>query len=154
MVKVKKKTANLRFTARMEKFCHEYLIDLNATQAAIRAGYSAKTAAQQGERLLRKVDIAGQVTKAQAERSKRTEDSQDAVIADLLRLLDGAETAEQFAAAIRAAELRGKHLGMFLERSETKSEVTLKGELVAKLEAEGLGLDAITDAIKGLAGRS
>ena len=44
-------------TPKQEKFCAEYLVDLNATQAAIRAGYSAKTAESTGSRLLRNVNI-------------------------------------------------------------------------------------------------
>ena len=54
-------------TAKQERFVEEYLIDLNATQAAIRAGYSPKTANEQGARLLAKVSIQAAVSKAQAE---------------------------------------------------------------------------------------
>lgn len=51
-------------------FAEEYLLDLNATQAAIRAGYSARTAYSQGQRLLKNVDVAKLITQAQAERSQ------------------------------------------------------------------------------------
>jgi phage terminase small subunit len=50
-------------TPKQARFVAEYVIDLNATQAAIRCGYSAKTAASQGERLLRNADIAAAVAK-------------------------------------------------------------------------------------------
>lgn len=46
-----------KLNEKQEAFCREYIIDLNATQAAIRAGYSAKTASSQGERLLRNAEI-------------------------------------------------------------------------------------------------
>lgn len=48
----------IKFTERQQRFVAEYLVDLNATQAAIRAGYSPKTASQIGERLLRKPQLA------------------------------------------------------------------------------------------------
>lgn len=53
-------------TPKQTRFVAEYLVDLNATQAAIRAGYSAKTARQIGQRLLTKVDIAAAVGELQA----------------------------------------------------------------------------------------
>lgn len=57
---------------KQRRFAQEYLIDLNATQAAIRAGYSAKTASSQGERLLRNVEVQRAVTEAKAARSEET----------------------------------------------------------------------------------
>ena len=48
-------------TPKQERFVEEYLIDLNATQAAIRAGYSAKTAEAQGSRLLSNVNVSALV---------------------------------------------------------------------------------------------
>lgn len=61
-------------------FVREYLIDLNATQAAIRAGYSEKTAASQGERLLRNVEVAAAIQEAMDKRSERTEIDADWVL--------------------------------------------------------------------------
>lgn len=57
---------------RQQRFVEEYLIDLNATQAAIRAGYSAKTAKQQGQRLLTNVDVSEALAGAKMDRSERT----------------------------------------------------------------------------------
>ena len=65
-------------TRKQDRFVKEYLIDLNATQAAIRAGYSPKTANEQG--LLANVSVQEAIAKAMAERSKRTGISQDRVI--------------------------------------------------------------------------
>lgn len=53
-------------------FVAEFLKDLNATQAAIRAGYSAKTAKQQGQRLLTNVDVSAAIAAGKADRSERT----------------------------------------------------------------------------------
>ena len=69
-----------KLTAKQARFVAEYLIDLNATQAAIRAGYSEKTASETGYENLRKPQIAEAVQKALAERSERTEVTQDYVL--------------------------------------------------------------------------
>lgn len=58
--------------SKQQRFVEEYLIDLNATQAAIRAGYSAKTAYSQGERLLSHVEVAAGILEAKRARSERT----------------------------------------------------------------------------------
>jgi phage terminase small subunit len=65
---------------RQARFAEEYLADLNATKTAIRAGYSAKTAASQGERLLRNVEVQRRIAELQEARSKRTEITVDAVL--------------------------------------------------------------------------
>lgn len=61
-----------KLTNKQQRFIEEYLIDLNATQAAIRAGYSEKTAKEQGHRLLTNVHIAKAIAKGKAERSEKT----------------------------------------------------------------------------------
>lgn len=73
-------------TDKQEMFVKEYLIDLNATQAAIRAGYSSKTAAEQGYLLLNKPAIQDAVSKAMADRSRRTGVNQDRVVMELAKL--------------------------------------------------------------------
>ncbi len=60
----------MSLTPRQARFVEEYLLDLNATQAAIRAGYSKKTAYSQGERLLRNVEVAAAVAEAKSARSE------------------------------------------------------------------------------------
>lgn len=65
---------------RQARFVREYLVDLNATQAAARAGYSKKTAHSIGERLLRHVEVARAVKVAMAERSKRTDIEADTAL--------------------------------------------------------------------------
>lgn len=71
---------------KQRRFVEEYLVDLNATQAAIRAGYSQKTAGQIGEQNLKKLEIAQAIQEAQAERSKRTEITQDMVLRELAKI--------------------------------------------------------------------
>jgi phage terminase small subunit len=65
------------------RFCEEYIVDLNATQAAIRAGYSEKTAYSQGQRLLKDVEAQARVAELIAARSKRTEITADRVLQEL-----------------------------------------------------------------------
>jgi phage terminase small subunit len=73
-------------TDKQERFCHEYLIDLNATQAAIRAGYSKKTAQEIGAQNLSKLIIADYISELQAERAGRTLVTADMVIAELAKI--------------------------------------------------------------------
>lgn len=76
----------MALTAKQERFVAEYLIDLNATQAAIRAGYSVKTAHSVGHENLKKPEIAKAIQEAQAKRSERTEITQDRVLQELARI--------------------------------------------------------------------
>lgn len=73
-------------TKKQKRFVEEYLIDLNATQAAIRAGYSPDTAKSIGCENLTKPDISAAISKAQAERSRRTGINQDRVIRELAKV--------------------------------------------------------------------
>lgn len=71
---------------KQKRFVAEYLIDLNATQAAIRAGYSEKTARQQASDLLSKPNIQAAISKAMESRSKRTEVNGDRILLELARI--------------------------------------------------------------------
>lgn len=73
-------------TPRQQVFVTEYLVDLNATQAAVRAGYSAKTAHAQGPRLLEHVEVRAAVDDALKRRSERVEVKADDILRELLRL--------------------------------------------------------------------
>ncbi len=103
-------------TPKQARFVEEFLVDLNATKAAIRAGYSAKTAKAIGCELLAKPDIATTIAKAQAARSERIEITQDWVLKSIYdtveRCLEHGD-AFQPAAALKGLDLAGKHLGMF-----------------------------------------
>ena len=124
-------------------FKDEYLVDLNATAAAIRAGYSEKTAYSQGQRLLKHVEIAAAIEEAQAERSERTGITQDWVLTTIYETVERCKQAHPVLdrkgeavyvetprgksvpaytfdskAVLRGAELAGKHLGMFPDKHE------------------------------------
>ena len=71
---------------KQRRFVEEYLIDLNATQAAVRAGYSEKTARSIAQRLLTNVDIQNAISEAQNARSKRTQITQDRVLQEFAKI--------------------------------------------------------------------
>lgn len=113
-------------SAKHKRFVAEYLKDLNATQAYIRAGYSAKGASQGAERLLRNVEVRTAIEAGQAKLADKLELTAEAVLRNLEAARTLAMGEGQCSAAIRACELQGKHIGMFVERNET----TIIGETI------------------------
>jgi phage terminase small subunit len=126
-------STSMALTAKQQRFVAEYLIDLNATQAAIRSGYSEKTANEQGARLLANVSVAQAVQQAINQRSERTQVTADYVLrtivetierckqAEPVRDRDGEATGEykfEAGAVLKGAELLGKHLKMFTDKTE------------------------------------
>lgn len=118
-------------TPKQRLFVVEYLKDLNATQAAIRAGYSEKTARSQGQRLLTNVDIAAAIKKAIDERAEKIQIDAEWVLRQAVALhhhcvnrpvlRDGEHVKDKegnplyrvnVAGAARALELIGKHVGV------------------------------------------
>lgn len=79
----------MALTDKQALFVEEYLVDLNATQAAIRAGYSSDTAGAIGHENLNKPEIAGAISEAFARRMKRTEIDQDRVLKELAAVAFG-----------------------------------------------------------------
>lgn len=73
-------------TPKQQRFINEYLIDLNATQAAIRAGYSKRTAYSIGDELLKKPEIASAIAVAEKSRAERTEVTADKVLQELAKI--------------------------------------------------------------------
>lgn len=71
---------------KQEKFCKEYVVDYNATQAAIRAGYSEDSAGAQSHKLLKKAEIQLTISKLQNKASKRLEINQDMVIMEIANI--------------------------------------------------------------------
>lgn len=128
--------ANL--TPKQQRFVEEYLIDLNATQSAIRAGYSEKTAQEQSSRLLSNVMVQEAVQKAKNKLSERTELTVDMVVNGLLKeAQDYAEGSTQSARVSAWAHL-GKHLGMFKDKVEHsgKLEIESLSSLMDELSTE------------------
>lgn len=101
----------------------EYLVDLNATAAAIRAGYKESTAAQQGHNLLQKPELKKAIQEAKDARSKRTLIDGDYVVLKLKEIadMDAADYKDsrlRFGNKIKALELLGRYLGLFDSKRE------------------------------------
>ncbi len=139
-----------KLTPRQARFVEEYLIDLNATQAAIRAGYSAKNADKIGPELLGKTRVAEAIAKAQAKRSERIAISQDDVVKGLHK---EATTAASDAARVSAWIALGKHLNMFIDRrlvgAMTVHDMN-EAQLLALLGLDGLPEEEVAERLRGI----
>ena len=130
-------------TAKQKRFCEEYLVDCNATQAAIRTGYSEKTARAIGQRLLTNVDIKKYIDQQlQKLKNEKIADAQE-VLEYLTSVMRG-EQKEQVALLtgegvqdlvqkdvsakdrLKAAELIGKRYALFTEKVELQGETTVQ----------------------------
>lgn len=81
-----KKTKKEVLTPKKELFCKEFLVDLNGTQAAIRAGYSEKTANEQAARLLATVSVQARINELKTKRAEKIEVKSDDVLRELVKL--------------------------------------------------------------------
>jgi phage terminase small subunit len=121
---------NDRFTPKQIRFCNEYIRDCNATAAAVRAGYSKKTAKEIGHENLTKPHIATLLERIQSELAVRTETSADWVVRSLRENHEQAKDNGDLAQSNRALELIGRHLGMFGKRTieaQSKSIIVVTG---------------------------
>lgn len=133
-----------KLTDKQARFAEEYLIDLNATQAAIRAGYSAKTAKEIGSENLTKPNIAAAIEKAQLKLSERALVTQEMVVSGLLKEAKEDGMGSSHSARIAAWAHLGKHLGMFKEQVE--HDVTDRlGLLLAKSQGTSLPIGGNND---------
>ena len=135
--------AETKLTAKQQRFCDEYLIDLNATQAAIRAGYSKKTAYAIGNENLKKPEINAYIEKRMAEKEAALIADQDEVLKYLTAVLRGESESEEIVVEsigdymteartmkkapsekdrLKAAELLGKRYSLF--KDNVKLDVT------------------------------
>lgn len=145
-------------TDKQRTFVNEYLVDMNGTQAAIRAGYAPKTAFAQASRLLSNVKVAAFLTEAQKARSDRTEITQDMVLRELARIgfSDMRNFTEWGPAGVRLkdyAELTDDQAAAISEVSQTITEAggSLKFKLHDKRAALvdiGRHLGMFTDKIE------
>lgn len=111
-----------KLTDKQTAFVREYLVDLNATQAAIRAGYSERTANKQAGRLLVNVGIREAIEKARAKRARRVEVKAEDVLRGVIEVTTQARDSGDLKTALKGYELQGKHLGMWTEK--VKQEVS------------------------------
>lgn len=135
-----------KLTAKQQRFCDEYLIDLNATQAAIRAGYSKKTAKQIGQQNLTKLDLKEYIEKRMAEKEAALVADQAEVLKYLTSVLRGKSQSEVVVVEgtgegcseartmqkapdekerLKAAELLGKAHMMFTDKVQQEVDMEL-----------------------------
>ncbi len=115
-------------TPKQQRFVEEYLIDLNATQAAIRAGYSARNADKIGPELLGKTRVAEAVKAAQQARTGRTEITQDEVIQGLKKEATLEGEGSSHSARVSAWAHLGKHLGIFTDNLNLGGSIGIRHE--------------------------
>lgn len=111
-----------KLTEKQKRFCEEYLIDLNATQAAARAGYKNP---EIGRQLITKNNVLNYINELRKEQSQRTGINADTVLKELEKIAL-ADTDISGKEKIKALELLGKHLGMFKDKLELETDTDLK----------------------------
>ena len=118
MIKKKRRVVpkKRQLTLKQKRFIEEFLVDLNATQAAIRAGYSKKTAYAIGDQILKKPHIAAIIKKATDKLSKDTKVTQEMVINGLLKEATRVGDGASHSARVQAWGYLGKHFGAFIDR--------------------------------------
>ncbi len=130
-----------KMTAKQQRFCDEYLIDLNATQAAIRAGYSEKYAHTNANKLLQNTTIKDFISERMAEKEDELIADQNEVLKYLTSVLRGEEKDEQLISnamgeleiqkirrqhnQMKAAELLAKRYGLLVEKLEADVDMEL-----------------------------
>lgn len=142
-----------KLTPKQERFCEEYLIDLNATQAAIRAGYSVNTAREQGAQNLSKLNIQEKIAELKAERSKRTEITQDRVVKELAAMAfakatDYASVANNTVFIKSTAELTLEQQAAIVGIKQTQAGIEIKLDKSKALEMLGRHLGMFNDKME------
>ncbi len=138
-------------TPKQQMFAVEYLVDLNATKAAIRAGYSEDSARAIGSENLTKPDIQKAIAEAMEHRAKRVQVNADYVISNIKSTVERCSQAEpvldkegertgeyrfEANAVLKGCELLGRHLKMFTDKLETSGELRVKLQNMSDEELE------------------
>ena len=171
----------MALTPKKLRFCEEYPIDLNGTKSAIRAGFSERTARSAAARLLSDVNVQDQIAIVMAKMSKRTEVTQDRVVAELAKLgfydirkavrwggipdvtpegehiypvemIPSEDLDDDTAAAISEVSLTAQ--GVKIKMSDKLAALEKLGKHLGMFTGEtGGGDDAIADALNNIAGK-
>ena len=128
----------INLSPKRARFVEEYLIDFNGTQAAIRAGYSPKTADRQANQLLRKLEVQQAVEAGRKKKAEECGITQEYVINNLKEIVERGlqrttikdkkgDDILQYnpKEANKALELLGKHLGLFTDKIESSNETSV-----------------------------
>lgn len=133
-------------TPKQKRFCDEYLIDLNGTQAAIRAGYSKKTAKSQAQQLLTKLDLKSYIDERMKQKESELIANQDEILQYLTSVVRGSSRSTELVVELigdgcseartvmkepsekerlKAAELLGKRYSLFTDKVETELDASV-----------------------------
>jgi len=135
---------DVKLEPKQESFCAEYMIDLNATQAAIRAGYSEDTAKQIGSENLTKLDISEYIQELVKPKLKKLDITQDYVLNGIKDIADDLES--RHIDKLKAYELLGKYLKLFTDKldisiKEPIKNIILNGMILYNIKLFNFSLD-------------
>lgn len=119
----------MALTPKQQRFVDEYLIDLNATQAALRAGYSEKTSYSIGQENLNKPEIAKAIGSRQEKIQNKVEVTQEWIVQEFIENHKLAREAGEIPSSNKALENLGRYLGMFKDKVEHTGNLTLESVL-------------------------
>jgi phage terminase small subunit len=132
---------DMALTEKQRRFCDEYLIDLNASDAARRAGYSQKTSKESAAQLLTNINVQAYITSKIKIRSERVNITQDYVLSTIAATIERCRQAEPVrdsegneigeykfdaGAVLKGCELLGKHLAMWTEKQQVRHSLTFE----------------------------
>lgn len=137
---------------KQKMFCKEYIKDLNATAAAIRAGYSEKTATPLASRLLTKVNIQEEIQRLMDKRAHKVELTAENILESIMDIrntcaakleITSKVTGEKLGmsmidaqGALKANELLGKHLKLFTDKVEHSGEIRIPDIIIKRADKE------------------
>ncbi len=119
----------MKLTMKQARFCHEYMIDLNATQAAIRSGYSKRTAQRMGSENLSKPLISAEISRLQAEIGDKTSITIENTVNLIKDIVDRAFESEDHSNALKGSDMLMKYLGGY-EKDKLLDIKPIKQELI------------------------
>ena len=134
-------SASIGLPPKQARFVEQFLIDLNATQAAVRAGYSPKTAQSQSSRLLSNVMVQTAIVDAIQVRSERTKIDQDWALRMLKQNAEGGLADGERTAVNKSVELAMRHLGMFPDQCPTTTRDAPPQASQGEIDWENIPLD-------------
>lgn len=129
-----KSSAVKKITAKQERFCQEYIIDNNATQAAIRAGYSVKAANREGSRLLSNVVLMDKVAELRKGMAENIAITVESLAVELEQARQVAITEKQSSAAVAATMGKAKLFGLGSENRRVSGNITVVTITAKQLE--------------------
>ena len=136
-----------KLTAQQEQFCLEFIKDLNAVRAAIRAGYGEQHAKKNAWRIIQNPIVSERISELKADQTKRTKIEADDILRRLVRISEKTEQEGDYNAAIRSLELLGKHQAMWTDKSI--NETTVKNAFATGNSEEDMQRDI--DRLKKIA---